>query len=84
MNTFKLHSTQKVKLYLVDWVEFYLLGGILPRDHLITWLSGGCVQTVLARSTTSQIKISLCYSPLYPDIPSFTQVLSLDDLDLVW
>ena len=40
MNTFKLHSTQKVKLYLVDWVEFYLLGGILPRDHLVTWLSG--------------------------------------------
>ena len=41
MNTFKLHSTQKVKLYLVDWVEFYHLGGILPRDHLVTWLSGG-------------------------------------------
>ena len=40
MNTFKLHSTQKVKLYLVDWVEFYLLGGILPRDHLVAWLSG--------------------------------------------
>ena len=42
MNTFKLQSTQnqKVKLYFVDWVEFYLLGGILPRDHLVTWLSG--------------------------------------------
>ena len=40
MNTFKLHSTQKVKLYLVDWVEFYILGGLLPRNHLVTWLSG--------------------------------------------
>ena len=40
MNTFKLHSTHKVKLYLVDWEEFYLLGGILPRDYIVTWLSG--------------------------------------------
>ena len=24
MNTFKPRSTQKVKLYFVDWVEFYL------------------------------------------------------------
>ena len=40
MNKFKPHSTQKVKLYFVDWVEFYLLGGILPRNHLVTWLSG--------------------------------------------
>ena len=42
-NPFKPHSTQKVKLYFVDWVEFYLLGGILPRDHLVTWLSGGAL-----------------------------------------
>ena len=24
MNTFKPHSTQKVRVYFVDWVEFYL------------------------------------------------------------
>ena len=47
MNTFKLHSTKKVKLYLVDWVEFYLLGGILPRDHLVTWLSGGALYDLI-------------------------------------
>ena len=40
MNKFQAHLTQKVKLYFVDWVEFYLLVGILPRDHLVTWLSG--------------------------------------------
>ena len=47
MNTFKPHSTQKVKLYFVDWVEFYLLGGNLPRNHLVTWLSGGLLPTWL-------------------------------------
>ena len=41
MNKFKPHLSQEVKLDFVDWVEFYLLGGILPRDHLVTWLSGG-------------------------------------------
>ena len=35
VNTFKLHSTKKVKLYLVDWMEFYQLGGILPFGHLV-------------------------------------------------
>ena len=53
LNTFKLYSTQKVKLYLVDWVEFYLLGGILPRDHLVTLLSGAqglfVILTVITR-----------------------------------
>ena len=39
MNNIKPNSTQKVKEYFVDWVEFYLLGGILPKDHLVTWLS---------------------------------------------
>ena len=43
MNIFKPQSTQKVKLYFVDWVEFYILGGILPRDHLVTCLSGDTV-----------------------------------------
>ena len=40
INAFNPHSTKKVKVYFVDWVEFYLLGGILPRDHLPMWLSG--------------------------------------------
>ena len=47
MNTFKPHSTQKVKLYFVDWVEFYILGGILPRDHLVTWLCGDPVLPII-------------------------------------
>ena len=60
MNTFKLHSTQKVKLYLVDWVEFYLLGGILPRDHLVTWLSGDPPPTSFA--TLSKKKKNIYYT----------------------
>ena len=26
-------------VYFVDWVKFYLVGGILPRVHLAMWLS---------------------------------------------
>ena len=29
-----------MKIYYADRVEFYLLGRILPSDHLVMWLSG--------------------------------------------
>ena len=32
-----------MKIDYADWVEFYLLGRILPRDHLVLWLSGECL-----------------------------------------
>ena len=67
MNTFSPHSTKKVKLYYVDCVEFYLLGGILPRDHLSMWLSGGSFISISGGSfwTESQSRRSMVYIRVY-------------------
>ena len=62
MNTFKLHSTKKVKLYWVAWVEFYILGGIIPRDHLVTWLRD-----------IASLRIDLSLKPVQISPPIFAQ-----------
>ena len=61
INTFKPHSTNKVKLYFVEWVEFYLLGGIVPRDHLVTLLSGALVSKCKSNVVFGRSKIKSVY-----------------------
>ena len=42
-NMFNPHFTKQVRLHFDDWIDFYLIGWMLPRDHLSAWLSGVCV-----------------------------------------
>ena len=58
INAFDPHSAKKVKIYFVDWVEFYLLGEIIPRDYLPMWLSAGGPPIVDRENNKEPIKMS--------------------------
>ena len=47
---------KNMELYFVDWVDFYIIGGLLPKDHLSTWLSSAMLVKTAFMLTTVELR----------------------------